>query len=87
MEQQVKIAWGAKLNAHSAKALLETFGENDIPGYRQNNVRIDFDNHTEKTIRPLFKDLIDKKIIELLRVKYIGKKRKKEICEWCGAKD
>lgn len=50
------------------------------------NIEIDFDSHTDETIRPLIKELIEKKLLLLWRVKGLGKKSIKEIHEWCGIK-
>ena len=82
--------WFNYLSVRSTNGLFSALGKDRCKNYYRNkihdHINIDFDKHTDETIRPVIKELIEKKLIYLKRMNNIGKKAIIEIHEWCGYK-
>ena len=79
--------WCCFLNVRVANSLYGSFGKDRNDGYYNKchkHIQIDFDSHTDETIRPVFKELLEKKLIFPKRIRGMGKKTLKQFYEWCG---
>ena len=79
--------WCNYLSTRVGNALFHAFRiDRSMAGYNKlhNHVEIDFDSHTDETIRPLFKDLLERGLIYPKRIRNMGKKGRLEFLKWCG---
>lgn len=80
--------WCCFISTRLANALFSEFKKGrDKTFWRSKthkHVNIDFDDHTDETIRILFKDLLEKKLLFPKRIRNMGKKSLKEFYEWVG---
>ena len=80
--------WWCFISVRLANALNSEFmkGRNKQSYYGRvhDHIDIDFDSHTDETIRPVFKKLLEDKIIFPKRIRGLGKKGIVEFYKWCG---
>lgn len=80
--------WYCFLSTRVSNALFGEFRKGRCKmSYRSkthDHVNIDFDSHTDETIRPLFKKLLEDKLIFVKRIRGLGEKGLVEFYEWCG---
>ena len=80
--------WCCYLSTRASNALLSEFRRGRDKNYwgarLHAHINIDFDEHTDETIRVLFKDLLEKKLIFPKRIRNFGKKSAQEFYRWCN---